>query len=282
MNKKNLILTLALALPATLALAQRPGGGPPPGGLPPGPPPNQRQLPQRGGDAGPVRPPEGDRHRPEKPPFQPMLLQSALDGDHDGIISAEEIKIAPDVLKHLDKNKDGKLTPNEFLAPHPDGPPPGDGEQGDRHPRTRTTVSEKNLPPEPFPGTKPKGDAGKKPDGPKEGDGPAPRGQADKRPDGPREGGDKPKRPLPPPLIGALDADGDGVISADEIANSSKALLTLDKNGDGQLGPGEYMGRPPGDHPDGPPPGDRREGRPPGDRPEGEAPKPPRPPAEEQ
>ena len=33
----------------------------------------------------------------------------------------------------------------------------------------------------------------------------------------------------------ALDANGDGVIEASEIANASAALKTLDKNGDGKL-----------------------------------------------
>jgi len=39
----------------------------------------------------------------------------------------------------------------------------------------------------------------------------------------------------PPPLILALDADKDREISAEEIANASEALKTLDKNGDGKL-----------------------------------------------
>lgn len=38
-----------------------------------------------------------------------------------------------------------------------------------------------------------------------------------------------------PPVMAALDADHDRVISAEEIANASAALATLDKNGDGQL-----------------------------------------------
>jgi Ca2+-binding EF-hand superfamily protein len=37
------------------------------------------------------------------------------------------------------------------------------------------------------------------------------------------------------PVIAALDADGDGVISAEEINNASVALRKLDKNGDGKL-----------------------------------------------
>src|SRR5438874_2668130 len=51
------------------------------------------------------------------------------------------------------------------------------------------------------------------------------------------------RRP-PPPIIGALDANHDGVLDADEIANASKALLSLDKNGDGKLTIDELMGMP--------------------------------------
>ena len=62
-----------------------------------------------------------------------------------------------------------------------------------------------------------------------------------------------------------IDGHRIGVLfSAAEIADASASLLTLDKNSDGQLGPVEYMGRPPGDHPD------------------GDGPKPPRPPKEDQ
>ena len=223
MNKKALILALAVTLPASLTLAQRPGGGPPP---PPGGPPPGQQPPPDGGDP---RHPHGNRPPKDggdqnKPPLPPPPLQNTLDGDHDGILSAEEIKAAPDVLKSLDKNHDGKLTPDEFLPKRPEGPPPGGPKDGNG-PKPREGDR-------PFPG--------QKPEGPKDGD---------KPPGGPRDGGDKPPRPMPPPLVGALDADHDGVISADEIANADKALLTLDKNGDGQLGPGEYMGHPPGDGP---------------------------------
>jgi hypothetical protein len=47
---------------------------------------------------------------------------------------------------------------------------------------------------------------------------------------------------LPPPIIGALDANHDGVIDATEIANASEALKTLDKNGDGKITIEEAMG----------------------------------------
>ena len=58
---------------------------------------------------------------------------------------------------------------------------------------------------------------------------------------------DAPRPPLPL-IIKALDANGDGVIDATEIANASVALKTLDKNGDGQLTRDEYLGKRPG-HP---------------------------------
>src|SRR3954447_11152729 len=80
-------------------------------------------------------------------------------------------------------------------------------------------------------------DAGKKPEG-------GPGG-----PGGPGGG----NRPVPP-LIAALDANHDGVIDASEIANASKALLTLDKNGDGKLTADEIHPHPPGG-PDGGKPG---------------------------
>ena len=50
----------------------------------------------------------------------------------------------------------------------------------------------------------------------------------------------------PPPLEVVLDANGDGVIDAGEIANASAALKKLDKNGDGKLTPDEYKPQRPG------------------------------------
>ncbi|MDE1163756.1 MAG: EF-hand domain-containing protein [Acidobacteriaceae bacterium] len=45
------------------------------------------------------------------------------------------------------------------------------------------------------------------------------------------------------PLLNTLDANHDGVIEADEIAAAPKALLALDKNGDGEITPDEMKPR---------------------------------------
>lgn len=70
------------------------------------------------------------------------------------------------------------------------------------------------------------------------------------------------RMPPAPPLLRALDTNGDGIIDANEIANAPAELKTLDKNGDGQLTPDEY--RPKHRHPPGPPPDDDAGGPPPG------------------
>jgi Ca2+-binding EF-hand superfamily protein len=52
---------------------------------------------------------------------------------------------------------------------------------------------------------------------------------------GPRGPGMNGHRPPVPAIVAALDANGDGMIDASEIANASTALLKLDQNGDGKL-----------------------------------------------
>ncbi len=191
------IATLTLVASADLANAQDEPGGPPPGGRPPRPAP-------------------------------PVI--TALDANHDHEIDATEIANAPAALKTLDKNGDGKLTPDE-LRPQfkPRGPGGPGGPEGE------------GAPPPPPP---PHGEGG-----------PGSEGKG-----GPTGG----HRPPAPPLINALDANHDGAIDATELANASAELKTLDKNGDGVLTPDEirppHMGGPkgpggPGGHgPDSPPP----------------------------
>ena len=60
-------------------------------------------------------------------------------------------------------------------------------------------------------------------------------------PGGGLRGGPGPSGALPPmPVIEALDVDRNHVISADELKNATLALLTLDKNRDGQLTENEF------------------------------------------
>lgn len=58
---------------------------------------------------------------------------AALDANHDGTIDETEIANASNALKKLDKNGDGKITPEELRLQRPEGGPGGqDGQQGRR------------------------------------------------------------------------------------------------------------------------------------------------------
>jgi len=97
------------------------------------------------------------------------------------------------------------------------------------------------------------------------------------QPPGERGPGGSPEgRPRPPfPMIDALDKNHDHMLSADEIKAATEALLTLDKNGDGELSEEEFMPpRPEGRGPEGRgPEGRGPEGRgPEGRGPEGRGP----------
>lgn len=133
-------------------------------------------------------------------------LVVALDANKDGTISADELANASAAVKSLDKNNDGAVQMEE-LRPQP----PKDGER-------------KGPPP-----------GGPRPDGERKGP----------PPNGPRPGGEGNLQPPIPPVIGALDANGDKTISADEIAGASAALKKLDKNGDGALQKEEMRPEPP-------------------------------------
>jgi hypothetical protein len=161
-----------------------------------------------------------------RPPM-PAIIK-ALDANHDGVIDADEIANASAVLKTLDKNGDGKLTTDEYLGKRP-GPRRG-GDDSDTNAPAADAPSSSNDRPHAGPG-------------------------------GPGGGH---RHPPVPAIVKALDANHDGVIDADEIANASTVLKTLDKNGDGKLTHEEFMGKRPspprddnGDHDaGGPPPND--------------------------
>jgi len=87
-------------------------------------------------------------------------------------------------------------------------------------------------------------------------------------------------RPPVPLIVKALDANGDGVIDAAEIANAAAVLATLDKNGDGVLTRDEFIGMHAGNRPHaarGPRPGNGNEagGPPPDEGPGGPGAPPP-------
>ncbi len=81
-----------------------------------------------------------------------MPLIQALDANHDGVIDANEIANAIEALKSLDKNGDGKLTPDEYMPKPPK--PPQDGDQA-----VQSGRSQNNTPPPP-PGGGPGGPGG--------------------------------------------------------------------------------------------------------------------------
>jgi len=75
----------------------------------------------------PGRPPERDGERPPPPPHP---IFEALDTDHDGVLSPEEIRAASESLRKLDRNGDGKVTRDELRPHDAPGRGPGRGPDG--------------------------------------------------------------------------------------------------------------------------------------------------------
>ncbi len=129
---------LALGTTALLASAQDNSNDGPPG--------SDSKASERGGpgqhEPGPSA---GGRSGQRQGP----ALVGALDANHDRVIDAEEIANASAVLKGLDKNGDGKLTPEEFMGPRPSGKPPGDNQTGGKN---ETGSDHNDRPPGPPPG----------------------------------------------------------------------------------------------------------------------------------
>ncbi len=197
-----------------------------------------------------------------------LAILKALDKNGDKVIDNDEIAHSPAALKSLDRNDDGKLTPDEIMArPQQQGGEEGRGRpdremgrgpgregcedcsRGERERRQMGNRGEQRRPEgmgdRPGRGGEERIGRGGEGMGPQQG-GPG------------REGG---MRPPIPPVIQALDPNGDRVVDADEIANIQSAIKKLDRNGDGRLTLEELLPRPPR-----PPEGEERgpEGR--GDR----------------
>ena len=204
---------------------------------------------------GPPRPggPQGQRG-----PRQTMLMM-AIDTDHDGSLSPEEIAAAPKSILTLDKNGDGSITADE-LRPQQMARPGGDGprrEGGDGPRREGGPGGE---------GERREGGASPADEllqtlmaFDKNGDGKLTKDEVPERMQGIFARGDKnndgiltqdeikamvqiqntqaSNRQNAPPdvLFRAIDTDHDGVLSPEEIKNAAAALKTLDKNGDGRI-----------------------------------------------
>jgi hypothetical protein len=113
-------------------------GGRPPGGGPSG---GQRPAPLGGPPRGILEGGPGSEQGrpapggggPERPRAN-MPALDALDLNKDGVVDADEIAKARESLKALDKNGDGKLTPDEYRGTFPRGPG-GPGSEGGRRGR---------------------------------------------------------------------------------------------------------------------------------------------------
>jgi Ca2+-binding EF-hand superfamily protein len=196
---------------------------------------------------------QNDPPREQPPPIQFMQISpilSAIDTNHDGVLSAAEIAASATELKKLDKNGDGKLTRDEAGIPMEKlrRPGPGGGRREGR-PEEETpappptaddlTASlmmfdanhngqlEKSEVPERFQGLFERGDTNH--------DGILTKEEITALAQASREM----KQPVRPNrfdlAMSALDTNGDGEISAAEIEAAPKSLLVLDKNGDGQI-----------------------------------------------
>jgi Ca2+-binding EF-hand superfamily protein len=194
---------------------------------------------------------------PGGPPSPGIALFGALNTERDDALSPAEIDSASAVLKQLDANHDGKLTPDEFPRPAPGGRGPGRGRGGSggggEAPAMPTSPDElaailmafdkdqdgklkTSEVPERLQGIFARADADK--DGQLTADEIKKAAAAQPAPTGPGRGREGEGRGGPPrrdALFAALDRDGDGTLSADEIAAAPASLRTLDANADGTL-----------------------------------------------
>ncbi len=190
----------------------------------------------------------------------------ALDTDHDGVISAAEIANAPAALKSLDKNGDGKLTEDEVRPQMGQRGGRGDGradEPGETPAPTPDDMVKllmafdkngdgqlaRDELPERMQGLFDRADTDKNGvltveeirAAARAAATPAAHGNGEGRGEGFRRGGrefergDRPNFVRLDPILSALDSNGDGEISAGEIAAAPTALKKLDANGDGRL-----------------------------------------------
>jgi Ca2+-binding EF-hand superfamily protein len=194
---------------------------------------------------------------------QDASLFDKLDKNQDGQIAADEVEgdaksLFERLVRNNDENKDGKLSKEEFAAAikrraeegAPDAPPREDVRPRAFNPEEMFARADKN------------------------GDGKISKEEAPERlsqnferldangsgfiekeeftramgallPRGPAAPQPRPEFVVGAMVLKALDADGDGEISASEIEGAAKALAKFDKNGDGKLGRDELLSQVP-------------------------------------
>ena len=172
----------------------------------------------------------------QPPQNQPRVFLLALDTDHDGQLSADEIANASKSLLTLDKNHDGQITPDEY-NPHFVANSPVSNELYarlmalDANKDGVLTIEEV---PERMQPMFQRGDTNH--DGKLTGDEIRAMAEAQADPQGRPAGRNNAAVQLrTDPITDAIDFDHDGIFSAAEIASAPGALKTLDKNGDGML-----------------------------------------------
>ena len=170
------------------------------------------------------------------PPRRPALL--AIDTNGDGKFSVEEIAAASVGLITLDKDHDGQLTSLEYLLSQND-PSANNPDETTRRlmmlDRNGDGILTKDEIPERMQGLFSRIDVNH--DGKLTPDEIRSSATSQGGPVGrPQHTGDATRMD---PILGALDTDHDGIISAAEIAAAPSSLKTLDKDGDGELSAAE-------------------------------------------
>ena len=177
----------------------------------------------------------GDHARPPHGP-PPSPLFDALDTNHDGVISADEIANASTALKAMLKNGATQITREDVRPPRPPFDHQGMRPHGPS-PTADQAAADASSKPDPatddaqaeHPHHRPQPPEADSADQTQAADH-AVRPHADMDEQNARPP-HHPHGPPPSPLFDALDTNHDGVISADEMANAAESLKKLERNG---------------------------------------------------